>query len=388
MPVESISTLTLPNAATLEAIRTEILNWYDAHARTLPWRIPPGSRQSADPYRVWLSEVMLQQTTVGAVTPKFQRFLERWPTVDALVADGGVDGAEVLSEWAGLGYYSRARNLIACARYVVDALDGQFPTTAQGLRQLPGIGDYTAAAIASIAFGERAVAIDANVERVIARLFAITAPLPASRAVIADAAQMLWPEAARSGDFAQALMDLGSGPCRPRAPDCPACPVITHCAGYAEGIAGDLPRKAAKKPKPERHGRVQWIERSMDGARQVMLIRRPPRGLLGGMRALPGGEWSTDSTASPPENATHIGAIRHVFTHFALTLQVDRVAADAVALPNAERYEWWPVEEIDAAGLPTLYRKAAALVLDTPGLLAPLTERSDAVQTKRSKPRP
>ena len=379
MSVECVTSSPLPNTKTLAAIRRDILSWYDANARILPWRIPPGSAEKPDPYRVWLSEVMLQQTTVGAVAPKYQRFLERWPTLQAMVAGGGPEGAEILSEWAGLGYYSRARNLVACAQYVVGTLDGQFPTTAAGLRALPGIGDYTAAAIAAIAFGERAVAIDANVERVVSRLFAFQTPLPAAKSEIAVAAEALWPEAARAGDFAQALMDLGSGPCRARAPDCPACPVAAHCQGFAQGIAAELPRKAPKKAKPERHGRVQWIEREHAGTREVLLVRRPPRGLLGGMRALPGGEWGADKTAAP-DHAVHIGAIRHVFTHFSLTLAVDRLPVSAATLPNAEPFEWWPVDQIEAAGLPTVFLKAAMLVLDAPALLDPLFAHSDSVQ--------
>ena len=376
MSVECVSLPNLsdpitPDAQTLRAIRRDILDWYNANARVLPWRIPPGSHETPDPYRIWLSEVMLQQTTVGAVMPKYQRFLERWPTLSAMVADGGADGAEVLTEWAGLGYYSRARNLIACADYVMRELGGHFPPTAAGLRALPGIGDYTAAAIAAIAFGERAVAIDANVERVVARLFAIQTPLPAAKPEIAAAAEALWPDAAQAGDFAQALMDLGSAPCRARAPDCSACPVAAHCRGFQSGIAAELPRKAAKKAKPERHGRVQWIERTHNGQREVLLVRRPPKGLLGGMRALPSNDWIAAPVA-PPKNAKPLGAIRHVFTHFALTLAVDYLPGGIAPLPNALPFEWWPVAQIDAAGLPTVFRKAAALAIDTPALLLPM----------------
>lgn len=331
-----------------------LLEWYDAHARRLPWRRLPGeSRQ--DPYRVWLSEIMLQQTTVAAVGPYYARFLELWPTVDALAA---ADDGDVMAAWAGLGYYARARNLLACAR-AVTALGG-FPETEDGLRALPGIGDYTAAAVAAIAFGRRAVVVDANVERVVSRLFAIDTPLPSSRPAIRAAAGTITP-GERAGDFAQAMMDLGATICTPRAPRCLLCPVRPCCAAFAEGEPERLPVKAAKKAKPVRRGHAWWIER--DGA--VRLVRRAGAGMLGGMRALPDDGWSarTDGDGVPPlpgEWATG-GIVRHGFTHFDLELRLMLcVRAEAVSLGEGE---WWPIETIEAAGLPTVFARAARLAM-------------------------
>lgn len=336
------------------AIQAALETWYRANARRLPWRQPPGQTQSADPYRVWLSEIMLQQTTVAAVTPYYERFVARWPTVAALAA---ADPADVLAAWAGLGYYSRARNLIACARIITDTHAGQFPDTVSALKALPGIGDYTAAAIVAIGHGGGAVPIDANVARVVARLHAIDTPLPAARAAIRDAAHALWP-AIRAGDFAQALMDLGSAICTARLPDCAVCPLSEHCAAHAAGVADRIPAKDAKKAKPVRHGRVNWLE--LDGA--VWLVRRPPSGLLGGMRALPGGSW-TDTLPPPVPDSVRIGTVRHIFTHFILELAIDRpLPAAATALAVGEG-EWWPLTRLDEAGLPTLYRRAATLAL-------------------------
>jgi A/G-specific adenine glycosylase len=313
---------------------------YLGHARRLPWRAPPGE-PSPDPYRVWLSEVMLQQTTVAAVTPRFERFVVRWPTIDALAEASDED---ILAEWAGLGYYARARNLIACARTV--AALGGFPTTEAELRKLPGIGDYTAAAIAAIAFGRDAVAIDTNVARVIARLHGLKAPGPSD---IRARVEAMMP-ANNAGDFAQAMMDLGATTCRPRAPDCPACPLAGTCIAAASGMPEAYPASKAKRVRPVRHGIAHWIER--DGA--VWLVRRPPTGLLGGMAALPGGDW-TDRPQ--PLGAPALARVRHVFTHFALEL-------DILPKTNADGDGWWhPLDQLDGAGLPTLYRRAADLVL-------------------------
>jgi A/G-specific adenine glycosylase len=326
-----------------------LVDWYDAHARTLPWRTPPGARERPDPYRVWLSEIMLQQTTVAAVGPYFAKFTARWPTVRDLAA---ADEAELMAAWAGLGYYARARNLIACARDV--ARLGGFPATEEGLRALPGVGAYTAAAVAAIAFGERAVVVDANVERVVSRLFAIHEPLPASRPRIRACADTITPDA-RAGDFAQAMMDLGATICTPRTPRCDACPLTTACAAFAQGDPAAYPVKPAKKARPHRKGIAYWLE--SEGA--VLLVRRPDKGMLGGMRALPGGDWGDPPEAAPPVSARwrHVGTVAHVFTHFALSLDV--MAAELPGRP-AEG-EWWPVDAIEAAGLPTLYARAAAL---------------------------
>ena len=328
-----------------------LLAWYDAHARALPWRTPPGADIGPDPYRVWLCEVMLQQTTVAAVGPYFAKFTTRWPTVGALAA---ADEAELMAAWAGLGYYARARNLIACARAVARDHGGAFPDSEEGLRALPGIGAYTAAAIAAIAFGRRAVVVDANVERVVARLFAIAEPLPAARPRIREATDSITP-VARAGDFAQAMMDLGATICIPRNPRCLACPLSAHCTARAEGMAEAYPVKAAKKPRPQRRGTAYWLQ--SDGA--VLLVRRPDKGMLGGMRALPGGDWGDMRALSPPLAADWrpIGTVAHVFTHFALALDV--MATEVPGRPVEG--EWWPLDRLDEAGLPTLYARAADL---------------------------
>jgi A/G-specific adenine glycosylase len=326
-----------------------LIDWYDVHARTLPWRTPPGASEAPDPYRVWLSEIMLQQTTVAAVGPYFARFTARWPTIETLAA---ADEAELMAAWAGLGYYARARNLIACAREV--ARLGDFPATEEGLRALPGIGAYTAAAVAAIAFGERTVVVDANVERVVSRLFAISEPLPNSRPRIRALADTITPDA-RAGDFAQAMMDLGATICTPRNPRCEACPLASACTAYAQGNPDAYPVKPAKKARPHRKGIAYWLE--SEGT--VLLVRRPDKGMLGGMRALPGGDWGDTPETAPPTSARwrHVGTVEHVFTHFALSLDV--MAADLPGRPVEG--EWWPVDAIEAAGLPTLYARAAAL---------------------------
>jgi A/G-specific adenine glycosylase len=333
-----------------------LLGWYDAHARSLPWRSPPGS-PNPDPYRVWLSEVMLQQTTVAAVIPYFAKFTARWPDVAALAA---APEAEVMAEWAGLGYYSRARNLVACARSVAEL--GAFPGTEDELRKLPGLGAYTAAAVAAIAFGLRAVVVDANVERVVARLFAIDEPLPGGRSAIREAADRITPDS-RAGDFAQAMMDLGATICTAREPRCLLCPLAALCEGRASGNPARFPVKPAKKAKPERIGTAFWIERDD----HVWLVRREPKGMLGGMRALPDDGWSAraDGAAIPPLAGSWeaAGAVRHTFTHFHLSLKLALyLGADWARLEQMEG-EWWPLDRLDEAGLPTLFAKAAMLAL-------------------------
>ncbi len=334
-------------------IAADLLGHYDVHARRLPWRAPPGAN-AADPYRVWLSEVMLQQTTVAAVGPYFAKFTDRWPTVEALA---GAEDADVMAAWAGLGYYARARNLLACARAVTDRHGGTFPDNEDGLRALPGVGAYTAAAVAAIAFGRRAVVVDANVERVVARLFAIDTPLPAARPAIRAAADSITPDA-RAGDFAQAMMDLGATICTSRNPLCGICPLRQDCAAFRTADPAAFPVKAAKKAKPHRLGHSWWIERA-DG--HVWLIRRPAKGLLGGMRALPSSDWSAAPDATPPLAAsweTLSEPVAHVFTHFslALTVHVAQVAKESLPVEDGE---WWPLSRIDEAGLPTLFRRAA-----------------------------
>jgi len=332
--------VSVQTSGSIDSFAARLLGWYDRSARALPWRIPPGSDAVPDPYRVWMAEIMLQQTTVAAVAGYFERFVARWPTVADLAA---ADDADVMAAWAGLGYYARARNLLACARAVVREHGGDFPDSETGLRALPGVGDYTAAAVAAIAFGRPAVVIDANIERVIARHRLIETPLPAAkRAIRAELAPLLPGD--RPGDFAQALMDLGATICTPRAPACGICPVMVDCRARGRADIERLPVKPAKKAKPQRYGVAHWIER--DDA--IWLVRRPDKGMLGGMRALPGGAW----TDVPPAESG-IVQVDHGFTHFDLRLTlVARESEDA-----AGEGEWWPLSALDAAGLPTLYRK-------------------------------
>jgi A/G-specific adenine glycosylase len=347
-----------------------LLAWYGKHARSLPWRRPPGAPLPEDgdwPYRVWLSEVMLQQTTVAAVAPYFARFTERWPKVTDLAA---ADDAAVMAAWAGLGYYARARNLLAAARAVA-ASGGHFPDSEAGLRALPGFGPYTAAAVAAIGFGRRAVVIDANVERVVARLFAIREPLPGAKGAIRAAAEAITPTA-RAGDFAQAMMDLGSAICVPRNPRCLLCPLASACRARAEGDPAALPVKPAKAAKPQRRGKAFWIAR----AGKVWLVRRPAKGMLGGMRALPDDGWAArrDGSGEAPLAGAwrSAGAVDHVFTHFALRLELALYSGDDWALlEGAEgarldptEGEWWPIERLAEAGLPTLFARAARLAVD------------------------
>ena len=324
-----------------QAAASRLVAHYREHARVLPWRAMPGEPRTA-PYRVWLSEVMLQQTTVATVIPRFRRFVERWPDVAALAA---APDAEVLHEWAGLGYYARARNLIACARVVAER--GSFPDSEAGLRTLPGIGDYTAAAIAAIAFGRDTAPVDTNVERVVARLHATS-----DKAAIRGAAAAMVP-AGQAGDFAQAMMDLGATICRPRKPDCPACPLNADCGAFAIGTPEAFPVKAARKARPVRHGVAQWIER--DGA--IWLVRRPAKGLLGGMAALPGPEWGELVPNELVPNEPKLAEIAHGFTHFELRLSVV-----AGGLANGDGW-WHNIERLADAGLPTLYSRAVAAVL-------------------------
>lgn len=329
----------------------DLLDWYDAHARVLPWRAPPGAN-AADPYRVWLSEIMLQQTQVASVIPYFEAFTTRWPDFEAFAA---ADDADVMSAWAGLGYYARARNLLACARVVASEHEGRLPDSEAELLKLPGIGTYTAAAIASIAFGRRAVVVDGNVERVVARLFLVETPLPAARPELKRLTDSITPDA-RSGDFAQAMMDLGSGICTPRDPKCLLCPLAQDCAARAQGDPATYPRRAPKKAKPQRFGTIFLLTKGD----AVLLARRPPKGLLGGMRALPTGPWSdappglTQAPVAADWQPVE-GAVTHVFTHFALRCALVRATWDGQSLVEGE---WWPIADLDSAGLPTLFAKA------------------------------
>ncbi len=333
------------------SLRARLLAWYDRHRRDLPWRAPRGAR--ANPYAVWLSEIMLQQTTVPHATPYFLAFIARWPTVGDLAR---ADDAEVMAAWAGLGYYARARNLLACARAVTRDHGGAFPDDEAGLRTLPGVGEYTAAAIAAIAFERPANVVDGNVERVMARLFAVETPLPAGKRDLKRlAASLVTSE--RPGDWAQALMDLGSAVCRPTSPACEACPLAPDCQARASGAPQAYPRRAAKVARPHRHGVVYRIIRN--GA--VALVRRPPRGLMGGMLALPTSDWRPDpfttaeAVAAAPIAAAWVdaGAIEHAFTHFSLTLRVFEAHANG----GDDAWIWTPLDDARAS-VPSAFAKA------------------------------
>jgi A/G-specific adenine glycosylase len=331
----------------LAGIIPKLLAWFDRSARALPWRTAPGVRR--DPYRVWLSEIMLQQTTVPHAAPYFAAFTARWPTVEALAAARDED---VMQAWAGLGYYARARNLLKCAREV--AARGGFPETEAGLRTLPGVGPYTAGAIAALAFGERTPAVDGNAERVFARLLAIKEDWAAAKKRIALLARDLVPED-RPGAFAEALMDLGATVCTPRKPNCAICPVAAYCRAFDEGEAESYPIKPEKIARPERFGTVYVLRRGG----YIWVVRRPPSGLLGGMLALPSSEWSeTRQDAAAPIDAEWevLGEVRHVFTHFSLKLIVMTAEAPDADLPQGF---WTPEDAL--SGLPTVFAKAAAL---------------------------
>ena len=347
--------------ASSDAIAYDLLAWYDVHARALPWRARPGE-PSPDPYRVWLSEVMLQQTTVAAVKDYFAEFTRRWPTIEALAAAAD---EEVMAAWAGLGYYARARNLLACAREVASR-GGRFPEAENDLRTLPGLGSYTAAAISAIAFGQRAVVVDANVERVIARLFALDEPLPGGRAAIRARADAVTPKA-RCGDFAQAMMDLGATVCTSRSPRCLVCPISAFCRARSKGEPERFPVKPPKKARPARRGRAFWIERED----HVWLVRRLGTSMLGGMRALPDDGWSAraDGSGSRPLAGpwTVGGRVNHIFTHFSLELNLAVYLGQDWASLNPGDGEWWPLDRLDEAGLPTLFAKAARLALAKAG---------------------
>ena len=343
------------DATYADAVRRALLGWYDADARALPWRVGPAARAAGvrpDPYRVWLSEIMLQQTTVPHATPYFLRFTERWPTVVALAR---AEDAEVMSAWAGLGYYARARNLLACARAVAAEHAGVLPDTEAGVRALPGVGAYTAAAVAAIAFDEATNVVDGNVERVVARLLAVETPLPRAKPELTRLAGGLVRED-RPGDWAQALMDLGATVCRPRSPLCAACPLEALCGARATGAPETYPRREARRAKPRRHG-VAYVLRRGEA---VAVTRRPERGLLGGMAGLPTTEWreqpwdADEAVGAAPVQAAWslAGTVEHVFTHFVLTLSV--LVAEAETAPPKTRWS----HTVEA--LPTVFRKVIA----------------------------
>ncbi|MBT5416015.1 MAG: A/G-specific adenine glycosylase [Rhodospirillaceae bacterium] len=366
-----------PGAPGAAGLADRLLTWYDRHARDLPWRVrpgrppdppdpsdPSGAPDSPDPYAVWLSEIMLQQTTVAAVGPYFRDFLARWPAVRDLAA---ADLDEVLVAWQGLGYYARARNLHKCARAIAGEHGGRFPETEAGLRALPGIGAYTAAAIAAIAFDRHATVVDGNVERVIARLRAVEEPLPGAKARIRALAVEITP-ARRPGDYAQAIMDLGATICSPKRPACALCPWRADCAAHQAGIAESLPRKAPKRERPVRRGVAFWVRRG-DGA--VLLRRRPAEGLLGGMMEVPSTEWreggpdEAEAVVAAPVAAEWRrlpGLARHGFTHFEIEFEVWTARIKGVGAPETEGL-WWPVERLAEQALPTAMKKIVAHVL-------------------------
>ena len=365
---------TTPRTAKIAAPRAaDLLAWYDRHAPILPWRAR--LRERADPYRVWLSEIMLQQTTVPAVMPYFARFIALWPDIRALAA---AELDAVLHAWQGLGYYARARNLHACARAIVARHDGRFPASEAALRELPGIGDYTAAAIAAIAFGLKATAVDGNVERVMARIYAVRTPLPDAKPELRRRAALLTPDA-RAGDYAQAVMDLGATICLPKRPKCILCPWRENCAAHKAGIADSLPARRAKAEQPRRYGIAFWAIRA-DGA--VLLRRRPEKGLLGGMMEVPSTEWrgtewhEREAKSSAPVSARWRllpEAVHHSFTHFHLELRVmtgaarDGVAGDGV---------WVPVERLGEHALPSVMKKVIAHALGGWPALQPISART------------
>lgn len=343
-------------------IVADLLAHYDRHRRRLPWRAEPG--ESPDPYRVWLSEIMLQQTTVATVGSYFGEFMARWPDVTALAK---ADLDDVLVAWQGLGYYARARNLHKCARVVADAHGGRFPDTVDGLLELPGIGPYTARAIAAIAFNRAAMPVDGNIERVTARLFNIETPLPQGKADIAAKAETFTSDL-RPGDFAQAMMDLGATVCTPRSPRCLVCPLADFCEARTKGSPERLPARVPKKARPERCCVMFWLENGDGG---VLLRKRPERGLLGGMTELPSTPWREGAWPDADEIAAHQpvdmdwapvdGEAVHVFTHFRLTIRLLKGTARAGA--NTDGF-WVRPEDFPAHALPTVIKKAVGLVRD------------------------
>lgn len=344
----------------------KLLAWYDRERRAMPWRAAAG--ETADPYHVWLSEIMLQQTTVTAVTPYFKKFVKLWPDVSALAS---ASRDEVLTAWAGLGYYSRARNLHACAELLVGEHSGQFPASEQELLQLPGIGAYTAAAIASIAFNQRATVVDGNVERVITRQFALATPMPKVKAEVKALVAPMVPKN-RPGDFAQATMDLGATICTPRSPSCDLCPWAKSCQAYASGEQLTFPVKAPKKEKPTRRGIVHWAQTQ---AGDILIEQRPESGLLAAMWQFPTDEWSvtqprsafgeTARRASAPFDATWKrvpGLVTHTFTHFHLELAVYQVMVEAGVNPDRGRFV--KMTDLDTYALPSLMQKVRVHIAD------------------------
>ena len=347
-----------------DKMQTDLLQWYRRHRRVMPWRAE--NPLEANPYHVWLSEIMLQQTTVTAVKPYFERFLSRFPTVLDL-ADAESD--EVMQLWAGLGYYARARNLHKCAKVVVAEYDGQFPDSYDALLKLPGIGPYTASAIASIAFNKPYVAVDGNVERVIARLYTVEEPMPSSKKQLKALAEELGHDNSSPTEFTQAFMELGATVCSPKSPLCSLCPWNERCAAYEQGRVLEFPKKSPKKKKPIRHGDVYWLERS-DG--MVLFRKRADKGLLGGTYELPSFGWSD---AQPEDDKikgvieahssglkTYKNAVRHVFTHFELRLNLHKLANIPHFETDDTALSWVSADEFDSYGVSSAMSKALLFI--------------------------
>lgn len=342
----------------VKEIRARLLDWYDRHRRVLPWRALPSERPV--PYHVWLSEIMLQQTVVRAVIPYFEKFVEKWPTIKDLAA---AEQHEVMEAWAGLGYYSRARNLYKCAQIITREYQGDFPQEEKALKALPGVGDYTAAAIMAIAFNKPATVVDGNIERVMARLYAVTEPLPDSKKMLKALAHPFFTDFTdRPGDLAQAMMDLGAGICIPKAPKCILCPVAALCQAREDGIAEQLPARTKKKQKPQKHGYVYFIENEHN---EIVLQRRPENGMLGGMLGFPSSEWVLNKKnkehASFIKNTAEVNEkeriIRHSFTHFDLELTCCFINKKTYILPEGEGFFWHKKTVLDPENFPTLFKK-------------------------------
>lgn len=338
--------------------RKKILHWYDKHQRALPWRAVKG--QKPNPYHVWLSEVMLQQTTVITVGPYFERFITKWPTIKDL---GRASQDDVMHEWAGLGYYARARNLHKCAQIVSNDYDGLFPKTQQALIKLPGIGEYSSNSIAAIAFNNPANVVDGNVERVIARFFAILEPLPKSKRALKElAGDIAWHEIKRAGDYAQSLMDLGATICTPKSPKCSLCPLQSDCLANQQGIAAELPYKTPKKPKPQKYGYVYWVT---DGNNNVLFERRDEKEMLGGMLGLPTSEWALDHKpekhlSTLKQLKTMEVTVKHSFTHF--DLHLDIITAQLKDTMDLSQYNSVSNSDLSLIGIPTLFKKVVKLM--------------------------
>ena len=344
----------------IEKVRGQLLDWYDAHARDIPWRAKAG--QAPDPYHVWLSEIMCQQTTVQAVKAYYLKFLELWPSVQDLAA---ADQDDVMAAWAGLGYYARARNLHKCAKVVVNELGGVFPSRQEQLKKLPGIGDYTSAAIAAIAFNQPTTVMDGNVERIIARFFAVREPLPKAKPQLKALVHQFYDDfTVRPGDLAQSFMDLGAGICIPKIPRCGLCPLQGACQAHRQGIAAELPAKIKAKTRPQKYGNIYWISNDQG---QVLFHQRQEKGLLGGMLGLPTSNWKADNTTlTHPEyintpTPLHI-QVQHTFTHFDLKLDLFKATLKA-KLPIKDIKLCWLCPMSTGDKLPSVFKKAHKILV-------------------------